>query len=80
MNNLALHEKNLFKLVVLVAGIVIAMFLSTVLVALLFMPNRLIASMPSEDITFLLPMALATLCSGIVLARYARTHLSRFKP
>lgn len=79
MNNVAMHETNLFKLIILVAGIVIAMFFSTVLVALLFMPNQLIMSMPSEDIRFLLPMALATMCSVFVLARYAQSHLSRFK-
>lgn len=79
MNNPTVHETELFKLTFLVAGIVVAMFLSTVLVALVFMPNQLIASMPFEDIRFLFPMALATICSMTVLGLYARTHKSRSK-
>lgn len=75
MNNLAIYEASLFKLVVLVAGIVIAMFLSTVLVALLFMPNQLMVNMFTDDVRFLLPMALATVCSMVVLGNYARPHL-----
>src|SRR5690606_37000520 len=59
------------------ASIVVAMFLATVLMALIFMPTQLIAGIPSEDLTFLLPLALATLCSGSVLARYIQTHRSR---
>ena len=79
MNNLAIHETSLFKLVILVAGIVVGMFLMTVLVALIFMPNQLMMSMPAEDIRFLLPLTLATLCSAVVLAFYARSHMSRFR-
>ena len=79
MDNGAIHETSLFKVTLLVAGIVVGMFCSTVLVALIFMPNQLIASMPFEDIGFLLPMALATVCSASVLALYIRSHRSRYK-
>ena len=79
MNNVALHETSLFKLIILVTGIVVAMFFATAFVALIFMPKQLIASMPFEDITFLLPLALATICSASVLARYVQLHWSKFK-
>jgi len=79
MDSTVLPETGLFRLVFLVAGIVIAVFCSTVLVALVFMPNQLIASMFSEDLRFLLPMTLSTLCSGSVLVLYARSHRSRFR-
>lgn len=79
MNNRALFEAGLFKVVILVAAIVVAMFLATSLVGLAFIPNQLIVGMPSEDITFLFPMALATLCSAIVLAFYVRSYMSRSK-
>jgi len=77
MHKAAINEASLFKLIILVASIVVAMFLATVLMALIFMPTQLIAGIPSEDLTFLLPLALATLCSGSVLARYIQTHRSR---
>lgn len=79
MNNATLHETSLFKLIILVTAIVVAMFFATVLVALVFMPGQLIANMLSEDMAFLLPMALATICSASVLARYVQSHRSRFK-
>lgn len=77
MHKAAIHEASLFKLIVLVTCIVVAMFFTTVLMALAFMPNGLITSLPSEDITFLLPMALATLCSASVLAWYVQSYRSR---
>lgn len=79
MNKAVIHETSLFKLVILVACIVVAMFCATVLVALVFMPNQLITGMPSEDITFLLPLALSTVCSASVLAWYVQSHRSRSK-
>lgn len=79
MNNKSIPEPELFRLVFLVASIVIAMFFATAFVALLFMPNQLIVGMFTDDFRFLLPMALATLCSVIVLVSYARSHLSRYK-
>lgn len=79
MDNVAMHETCLFKVILLVAGIVVGMFCSTVLVALIFMPSQLIASMPFQDIGFLLPMAFATVCSASVLALYIRSHRSRYR-
>ena len=79
MHNAAIHETCLFKLVILVAGIVVGMFLMTVLMALIFMPNQLMMSIPTGDVRFLLPLTLSTVCSVIVLAFYARSHRSRFK-
>ncbi len=79
MNNIAIPEIGLFRLVILVASIVIAVFLTTALVALIFMPNQLIMSMYTDDITFLLPLALSTMCSAIVLACYVRSYLSRLR-
>lgn len=79
MNNTAAYEANLFKLVVLVTAIVVAMFLTTSLVGLAFMPSQLITGMPTEDVSFLLPMAFATLCSAIVLAGYVRSYVSKAK-
>jgi len=79
MNKAPIHEPSLFKLIILVACIVVAMFFATVLVALAFMPSQLISGMPSEDMTFLLPLALSTVCSASVLAWYVRSHRSRFK-
>lgn len=79
MNNIAIPEIGLFRLVILVASIVITVFLTTALVALIFMPNQLIKSMYTGDITFLLPLALSTVCSAFVLACYVRTHLSKQK-
>ena len=77
MNNTTIPEAGLFKLVLLVAGIVVAMFLATVLVALIFMPNPLIVNMLTDDIKFLLPLCLSTLCSAIVLGTYTRSHLNK---
>jgi len=79
MHNPALHDTSLFKLTFLVAGIVVAMFFATVLVALACMPSQLIAGMPFEDITFLFPLALGAVCSASVLAWYVRTHKSKAK-
>jgi len=79
MNNRTVFETGLFKLVILVTALVVAMFFATGLVGLAFMPNELIVGMPAEDITFLLPMAFATICSAIVLAHYVRSYLSRPK-
>ncbi len=79
MNKAAIHEPSLFKLIILVACIVVAMFVATLLMALVFMPNQLITGMPSEDITFLLPLALSTICSASILAWYVQLHRSRFK-
>ena len=79
MNKAAVHEPSLFKLIILVAGIVVAMFFATVLVALVFMPSQLITGMPAEDITFLLPLTLSTVCSASVLAWYVQSHRSRSK-
>ena len=79
MNNRAVFETGLFKVVILVTGIVIAMFLTTVLVGLAFMPGPLISRLPTEDMTFLVPMAFATVCSAVILARYVRTHVSKNK-
>ena len=80
MNNVAIHhEADLFKLIILVASIVVSMFLATALVALIFMPNQLIASMPRGDVGFLLPLTLSALCSATVLALYVRSHMSRSK-
>lgn len=79
MNKAAIHEPSLFKLIILVACVVIAMFCATVLVALVFMPNQLITGMSFEDIKFLLPLALSTVCSAGVLAWYVQSHRSRSK-
>ena len=77
MNKASVHEPSLFRLVILIACIVVAMFCATVLMALVFMPKQLIAGMPLEDMTFLLPMALSTLCSATVLGWYVQTYRSR---
>jgi len=77
MHKAAINEASLFKLILLVACIVVAMFFTTVLMALVFMPNQVIAGMASEDLTFLLPMTLATICSASVLARYVKSYKSR---
>ena len=79
MDNRTVFEASLFKVVILVTAIVVAMFLTTGLVGLAFMPNQLILGIPAEDITFLLPMALATVCSGAVLAWYVRSYVSKIK-
>lgn len=79
MNHLALPQAELFKLVILVASIVVAVFFSTVLVAFIFMPTQLFWSMHTQDIRFLVPMALATVCSATVLGLYCRTNWFRFK-
>jgi len=79
MHKAAMHEASLFKLIILIACIVVAMFLATVLMALVFIPSQIITSMLSEDITFLMPLALATVCSASVLAWYAHSHRSRSK-
>ncbi|MDR4127205.1 hypothetical protein [Yanghanlia caeni] len=79
MHKAALNEASLFKLIVVIAGIVVAMFLATVLMALAFMPNQLIAGMSTEDMTFLLPLGLAALCSGSMLAWYVQSYRSRSK-
>jgi len=77
--NKALYETCLFKVVILVASIVVSVFCFTMLTALVFMLSKVFFSIPTEDIKFLVPMALATLCSGSVLACYIRTHKSRFR-
>ncbi|MBB5216021.1 ABC-type sugar transport system permease subunit [Parapusillimonas granuli] len=79
MDKEAIHEPSLYKLIILVACIVVAMFFATALVALVFMPNQLIAGMLFEDIAFLLPLALSTLCSASVLAWYVQSHRCRSK-
>ena len=79
MKSIAIPHAGLLKVVILVTGIVVAMFLATVLVALAFMPNQLIVTMLGEDIGFLVPLILSTVCSAIVLARYVRTQMSRGK-
>lgn len=79
MSKAAIHEPGVFKLIILVACIVVAMFCATVLMALAFMPNQLIAGMPFEDMRFLLPMTFATLCSASILGWYVQSHRSRFK-
>ena len=79
MNKAAIHEPSLYKLIILVACIVVAMFCATILVALVFMPNQLITGIPLEDITFLLPLTLSTICSACVLAWYVQSHRSRSK-
>lgn len=79
MNKAAIHEPSLYKLIILVACIVVAMFCATVLVALVFMPNQLITGIPFEDITFLLPLTLSTICSASVLAWYVQSHRYRSK-
>lgn len=79
MPNAATQEASLFKLIMLIACIVVAMFFATVLTALAFMPNQLITGMSSEDIRFLLPLGLAALCSGSLLAWYVQSYRSRFK-
>lgn len=79
MNKAPIHEPSLFKLIILVACIVVAMFCATALVALVFMPNQLITSMPFEDITFLLPLTLSAICSASVLAWYVLSRRSRSK-
>jgi len=77
MHKAAVHEASLFKLIILVACIVVAMFFATVLMALIFMPNQIITGMASEDIRFLLPLALAAVCSASGLAWYVRSHRCR---
>ncbi len=77
MPKAAINEASIFKLIVLVACIVVAMFLATVLMALVFMPSQLIAGMPTEDMTFLLPLALAALCSASMLAWYVKSYRAR---
>jgi len=79
MNNRSEFDASLFKLVFLVTAIVVAMFLTTGLVGLAFMPSNLILGLLTEDMSFLLPMAFATLCSAGVLAWYARSYVSRTK-
>jgi len=79
MPNAATQEASLFKLIMLIACIVVAMFFATVLTALAFMPNQLIAGMSSEDIRFLLPLGFATLCSASLLAWYVQSYRARFK-
>ena len=77
MHKAALLEASLFKLVILISCIVVAMFVSAVLMALAFMPSGLIAGLPTEDTTFLLPLALATLCATSILAWYVRSYRVR---
>jgi len=79
MKDRAEFDAALFKLVILVAAIVVAMFLTTGLVGLAFMPGNLLLGLPTEDISFLWPMAFATFCSAIILGWYARSHMSRTK-
>lgn len=79
MHNIAIPEAGLYKLVILVASIVVSVFCSTVLVALVFMPSQVFWSIPTEDVRFLIPMALATVCSGFVLTRYIQSQRSRLK-
>lgn len=79
MHKAAMHEAGLFKLIILIACIVVAMFFATVLMALVFMPTQIITGMSFDDITFLLPLALATVCSASVLAWYVRSHRGRSK-
>ncbi|HLT99624.1 MAG TPA: hypothetical protein VKZ70_07785 [Burkholderiaceae bacterium] len=79
MKDRAEFDAALFKLVILVTAIVVAMFLTTGLVGLAFMPNHLILGLPTEDMTFLMPMAFATLVSAIVLGWYTRSFISRTK-
>ena len=79
MNKASVHGPSLFKLIILVVCTVVAMFCATVLVALVFMPTQLITRMPFEDVTFLLPLALSTLCSASVLGWYVQSHRSRSK-
>ena len=74
MNKAAIHEASVFKLIILIACIVVAMFFATVLLALVFLPNQLITGLLSEDKTFLLPLGLS---SASVLAWYARSRRSR---
>src|SRR5690606_5249587 len=77
MNKAAIHEASVFKLIILIACIVVAMFFATVLLALVFLPNQLITGLLSEDKTFLLPLGLSAVCSASVLAWYARSRRSR---
>lgn len=77
MSKAAIHEPSVFKLIILVACIVVAMSFTAALMALAFMPNQLITGMPFEDMTFLLPLALSAICSASVLAWYVRSHRSR---
>jgi len=77
MSRIAIHEPSLYKLIILVACIVIAMFFGTVLTALAFMPSQLITGMQFENMTFLLPLALSAICSASVLAWYVQSHRSR---
>lgn len=80
MNKASVHEPSLFRLVILVTCIVVAMFCITVLMGLLFMPKQLLMTgIPLGDMKFLLPMALATLCSSAILGRYVYTYKSRFQ-
>lgn len=79
MNKASVYEPSLFRLVILVTCIVVAMFCITVLMGLLFMPKQLMTGIPLGDMKFLLPMALATLCSSAILGRYVYTYKSRFQ-
>jgi len=79
MHRAAAHEASVFKLIILVTCIVVAMFVATVLMALAFMPTGLIAGLPSEDITFLLPLAMATLCGASGLAWYVQSYRTRIR-
>ena len=79
MNKAAIHEPSVFKLIILVACIVVAMFFVAALMALVFMPNQLITGMPFEDMAFLLPLALSAICSASVLAWYVQSYRSRSK-
>src|SRR5690606_20304325 len=76
MNKAAIHEASVFKLIILIACIVVAMFFATVLLALVFLPNQLITGLLSEDKTFLLPLGLSAVCSASVLAWYVRSRRS----
>lgn len=79
MHKAAVNEASLFKLIILVACIVVAMFFATVLMALVFMPTQIITGMSSGDLAFLLPLALAAVCSASVLAWYVHSHRCRSK-
>ena len=79
MNRVAIHEPSLYKLIILVASIVIAMFFGTALTALVFMPSQLITGMQLENMAFLLPLALSAICSASILAWYLHSHRSRSK-
>ena len=72
-----IHEPSLYKLIILIAGIVIAMFLGTMLTALAFMPSQVITGMQYENMIFLLPLALSAICSASVLAWYFQSYRAR---